>query len=122
MIFQVAGNSGNGVFEAAQEGGFYAFGVDMDQKISAPEFDDVIIASMVKKVGDSIYDAIKKYIEEDSFEGGRNWVADMATGYISIAYGDEKSTQQVSDELKAEAEDLAQKIVAGEIEVNTTRQ
>ena len=77
---------------------------------------------MVKKVGDSIYDAIKKYIEEDSFEGGRNWVADMATGYISIAYGDEKSTQQVSDELKAEAEDLAQKIVAGEIEVNTTRQ
>ena len=122
VIFQVAGNSGNGVFEAAQEGGFYAFGVDMDQKISAPEFDDVIIGSMIKEVGDSIYDAIKKYIEEESFEGGRNWVADMATGYIAIAYGDENSTQQVSEELKAEADDLAQKIIAGEIEVKTTRE
>lgn len=122
VIFQVAGNSGNGVFEAAKEGGFYAFGVDMDQKISAPEFDDVIIGSMVKEVGDSIYDAIKKYIEEESFEGGRNWVADMATGYIAIAYGDENSTQQVSDELKKEADELAQKIIAGEIEVKTTRE
>ena len=46
----------------------------------------------------------------------------MATGYIAIAYGDENSTQQVSEELKAEADDLAQKIIAGEIEVKTTRE
>ena len=77
---------------------------------------------MVKQLGNSIYDAIKKYIEEESFEGGRNWVADMATGYIAIAYGDENSTQQVSDELKKEADELAQKIIAGEIEVKTTRE
>ncbi|MCI7619413.1 MAG: BMP family ABC transporter substrate-binding protein [Firmicutes bacterium] len=122
VIFQVAGNSGNGVFEAAQEGGFYVIGVDMDQKISASTFDDVIICSMVKKVGDSIFEAVRKYIEDESWEGGRVWVADMATGYIGIAYGDENSTQQVPDELKADVEDLSQKIVSGEIEVETTRQ
>ena len=110
------------MFEAAQEGGFYVIGVDMDQKISASTFDDVIICSMVKKVGDSIFEAVRKYIEDESWEGGRVWVADMATGYIGIAYGDENSTQQVPDELKADVEDLSQKIVSGEIEVETSRQ
>ena len=46
----------------------------------------------------------------------------MATGYVSIAYGNEDSVQQVSDELKAAADDVKGKIVAGEIKVSTTRQ
>lgn len=122
VIFQVAGNSGNGVFEAAQEGSFYAIGVDQDQKISASVFDDVIICSMIKEVGNSIYDTVKKYAEEEIWEGGREWIADMATGYIGVAYGDENSTQQVGEELKAQVEELSQKIVSGEIEVETTRE
>lgn len=122
IIFQIAGNSGNGVFEAAKEGGYYAIGVDQDQKISAPEFDEQIICSMKKEVGNSIYDTVKALVEEDIWEGARVWVADMATGYISIAYGDENSTQQVGDALKAEVDALAAKIVSGEIEVETTRE
>lgn len=122
IVFQIAGNSGNGVFEAAEEGGYYAIGVDQDQKLSAPEFDDVIICSMKKEVGNSIYDTVKALVEEGTWEGARVWVADMATGYISIAYGDENSTQQVGDDLKAEVEELAQKIVSGEIVVDTTRE
>ncbi|MBR5229263.1 MAG: BMP family ABC transporter substrate-binding protein, partial [Firmicutes bacterium] len=122
VIFQIAGNTGNGVFEAAKEGGYYAIGVDQDQKISAPEFDDVIICSMKKEVGTSIYDTVKALVEEGTWEGGRVWVADMATGYISIAYGDENSTQQVGDDIKASVDELAQKIVSGEIEVVTTRE
>lgn len=42
--------------------------------------------------------------------------------YISIAYGDENSTQQVSEELKSEVEDIAASIVSGEINVETARQ
>ena len=122
IIFHAAGNSGIGVFEAAKEGGFYAIGVDMDQKISASDYDDVIICSMVKEVGNSIYETVRKLIEDETWEGGRVWVADMATGYVRIAYGDEGSTQQVPDELKSEVEDLSQMIIAGEIEVKTTRQ
>lgn len=122
VIFQVAGNTGNGVFAAAKEAGFYAIGVDQDQKISASEYDEQIICSMKKEVGNSVYDTIKAFIEDENWEGARIWTADMSSGYISIAYGDENSTQQISEELKAEVEEIAASIVAGEIKVETTRQ
>ena len=120
VVFQIASKCGDGVFEAAKEAGFYAIGVDSDQKYIDPE---VIICSMCKQVGDSIYDAVKQYQEkgEDCGLFGTTWVADMATGYVGVGYGEEGATQQISDELKAEVEDLAKKIVAGEITVETTR-
>lgn len=122
VVFQVAGNTGNGVFAAAKEAGFYAIGVDQDQKITAAEYDEQIICSMKKEVGTSIYDAIKAFVEDETWEGGRIWTVDMSSGYISIVYGDEDSVQQVPDELKAEVEEIAAQIVAGEIKVETTRQ
>ena len=122
VIVQIAGNTGNGVFAAAQEAGFYAIGVDQDQKISAPEYDKQIICSMKKEVGLSIYDTIKTFIEEEKWEGARVWTADMATGYVSIAYGNEDSEQQISDAIKSEVEEIAGKIVSGDIVVDTTRQ
>ena len=122
VIFQIAGNTGNGVFAAAQEAGFYAIGVDQDQKISATEYDKQIICSMKKEVGLYIYDTIKTFIEEEKWEGARVWTADMATGYVSIAYGNEDSEQQISDAIKSEVEEIAGKIVSGDIVVDTTRQ
>lgn len=120
VIFQIASKCGDGVFEAAQEAGFYAIGVDSDQKYIA---DDVIICSMVKQVGSSIYDAVKQYMEKGDDCGlfGTTWVADMANGYVGLAYGEDGATQQVSDELKAEVEELVKQIVSGEIVVDTTR-
>ena len=120
VVFQIASKCGDGVFEAAKEKGFYAIGVDSDQKYIDPE---VIICSMCKEVGDSIYDAVKQYMEKGDDCGlwGTTWVADMATGYVGIGYGEEGATQQVSDEIKLEVEGLAKMIVDGEIEVETTR-
>lgn len=121
VIFQVAGYAGNGVFQAAQEGGFYAIGVDQDQKISASEYDDVIICSVKKEVGNSIYDTIKNFIEDEVWEGAKNRVCGMDEGYVSIAYGNDKSTQQVPEEVKNDTAELAKKIASGNIEVETTR-
>ena len=118
VIFQIASKAGDGVFEAAQEGNFYAIGVDSDQKYIA---DDVIICSMKKEVGTSIYEAIKAYLNGDTSLWGTTWIADMSNGYVGIGYGEEGSTQQVPDEVKAEVEALAAKIVSGEIKVDTTR-
>ena len=120
VIFQIASKCGDGVFEAAQEEGFYAIGVDSDQKHIAPE---VIICSMCKQVGNSIYDAVKQYMEKGDDCGlfGTTWIADMATGYVGLAYGEEGSVQQIPDEIKAEVEELAKKIISGEITVDTTR-
>ena len=120
VVFQIASKCGDGVFEAAKEKGFYAIGVDSDQKYIDPE---VIICSMCKEVGDSIYDAVAQYLKKGDDCGlwGTTWVADMATGYVGVGYGDEGSTQQVTDAVKAEVEELAKKIVSGEIKVETTR-
>ena len=120
VIFQIASKCGDGVFEAAQEEGFYAIGVDSDQKHIAPE---TIICSMRKEVGQSIYHAVKQYMEkgDDCNLFGTTWIADMATGYVGLAYGEEGSVQQISDEIKAEVEELAKMIISGEIVVDTTR-
>ena len=118
VIFQIASATGDGVFEAAKEKGFYAIGVDSDQKYIDPE---VIICSMKKEVGDSIYAAVSELLDGDASRWGTTWVADMSTGYIGIGYGEDDAPQQIPDELKAEVEELAAQIVSGDIVVDTTR-
>lgn len=121
VIFQVAGNTGNGVFQAAKEDGFYAIGVDQDQKISASEYDDVIICSVKKEVGNSIYDTIRAFIEDETWDGGQNRVCGMDEGYISIAYGNSESKQQISEDLKNDVAALAKKIAGGTIVVESSK-
>ena len=116
IVFQVASRTGEGVFEAAAERGLYAIGVDSDQKYINP---DVIICSMIKQVNLSIVEAVTAYATEGTWMGGQIWVADMSTGLIDVGYGDDTMTQQVSDELKAEVEEIKTQIINGEIEVPT---
>lgn len=118
IIFNVAGNTGNGIFAAARERGFYAIGVDCDQKLTSRENDRVIICSMKKDIGQSIYDTIADFIDSSAWNGGTIVDTNMATGYVSIAYGDENSRQFISDVLKKRVSDLADQIIAGDIEVN----
>ena len=116
IIFQVASRTGEGVFEAAAERGLLAIGVDSDQKYINP---DVIICSMVKEVGLSIQQTVSALLNDGSWNGGQIWVADMSTDLIDVGYGEDTMTQQVSDELKAEVEQIKADIIAGEIEVPT---
>ena len=118
VIFQIASAAGAGVFEAAKEYGFYAIGVDSDQKYIAPE---QIICSMKKEVGQSIYTAVEALCKGDSSQWGTTWVAGLSEGYVGVGYGDDSMTQQVPDEVKSEVENLAKKIVSGEIKVDSTR-
>ncbi len=119
IIFAVAGNSGSGVIESGKEDGYYVIGVDSDQKYIAP---DTIICSMVKNVDESIYKVVKDFVKDGKFEGNRTWIADMATGFISVGYGEKDAAQQVSDELKKEVENIQKDIVDGKIKVDTARQ
>ena len=118
VVFAVAGKTGLGVFEAGAEKGALAIGVDSDQKAEAPE---VVACSMMKCVGDSIYVVVEQYVNDGVFEGGTIWDADLSTGLIAIGYGTEDMPQQVSPELVAEAEALMEKIISGEIVVESTR-
>ncbi len=118
VVFAVAGKTGEGVIEAAAEKGKYAIGVDADQKYINP---DVIVASMKKNVGLSIYTAIKDDMVSGVWKGGTAWLADMASGFVDIGYGTEDMVQQVSDELKAKVESIKQLIISKKIVVDTTR-
>ena len=112
VVFAVAGRTGEGVFSAAREVNRLAIGVDGDQKYIDP---DRIVCSMVKRVGQSIYDMVSD--PETHWCGGQVFVASMESGYIGLAYGDDSMPQQVSDELKAELEVIRQQIVDGAIVV-----
>ena len=116
IVFQVASRTGEGVFEAAAERGLYAIGVDSDQKYINP---DVILCAMIKRVNSSIEQAVTAYAQDGTWMGGQIWVADMSTGLIDVGYGDDTMTQQVSDELKAEVEQIKAQIISGEIVVPT---
>ena len=118
VIFQIASAAGAGVFEAAKEYGFYAIGVDSDQKYIAPE---QIICSMRKEVGQSIYTAVEALVKGDASLWGTTWVADLSEGYVSVSYGDDSMPQQVPAEVKDQVITLQQKIVEGEIKVDSTR-
>ena len=120
VIFQIASAAGDGVFEAAKEKGFYAIGVDSDQKYIDPE---VIICSMKKEVGNSIYDAVEALLntEIDLMNNTHLWVTDLSSGYVGIGYGEEGSVQQIPDDLKTTVAKLAIQIANCNILVDTTR-
>src|SRR6185295_19064711 len=70
IVYQAAGGSGGGVFEAAKTAGGKAIGVDSDQyKTADPAVKDVIMTSLLKKVDVAVYDFIKSVVD-DKFTAG----------------------------------------------------
>jgi basic membrane protein A len=83
VFFQVAGKTGNGVLEAACEAGIYGIGVDVDQFISTPEYQDCIIVSAEKKLKKNVADMIAKVAEGTEPSGGIK--LDIVTDDVGIS-------------------------------------
>ncbi len=121
IVFQIAGGTGQGVFEAAVEDGKYAIGVDSDQATiiadSDPEQAARILTSMMKNVDNSILRGLKMHMEGTAPYGTAESLG-MAEGGVGLArnkYYDESTP----DEVKALVDAAEAKIVAGEIKVDT---
>ncbi|MCD6356137.1 MAG: BMP family ABC transporter substrate-binding protein [Anaerolineaceae bacterium] len=119
-VFQVAGGTGVGVFQAAKEAGKWAIGVDSDQALiieeTDPELAAVIATSMLKNVDKSLYRALKLF-KEGTLPFGTNENLGIPDG-VGLAYNKyyEKYTpQEVKDKI-AEAEAA---VIAGDIVVDT---
>ena len=113
IVFQVAGGSGGGVFEAAKAAGGKAIGVDSDQYLTAdPKVKDVIMTSMLKKVDVAVYDFITS-VNDDKFTAGTT-TYDLSKDGVGYA----TSGGQV-DDIKTQLEDAKAKIISGEIKVPT---
>ena len=121
VIFQVAGFTGTGVYQEAQKRGLYAIGVDKDHKIEFPEYDDCILCSVKKDIGRSIRKIIFQYANENTFDGGRVLLGNMAKGYVDLVYGDSSSKQLVEKYLKEEITEIKADIIDGDLKVDTVR-
>jgi basic membrane protein A and related proteins len=118
IVFQIAGGTGMGVFQAAQEMGKYAIGVDSDQATiiaeTNPEQARFIPTSMLKNVDNSLYRAISLHLD-GQLEYGKTEALGVAEGGVGLAYNnffDEATPQEVKDRLaQAEADLLAGNII-----------
>ncbi len=91
IIFQIAGGTGQGIFEAAQERGTYAIGVDSDQasilEDTDPELASVVLTSMMKNVGESLYRSVDLMLKGE-LPFGTTDILGITEGGIGLAYND----------------------------------
>lgn len=115
IVYHGAGGTGLGVFEAAQSSGRYAIGVDNDQSLSAPEFSDVIIASMVKRVNTAVYESVESIVN-DEFEGGVVNDLGLEEDGVGTVVGQDFE-DDIPDEVLNEVDSTRQAIIDGDITV-----
>lgn len=118
--YNVAGNAGLGQIEAAAEMGLYAFGVDSDQAALLPDYAASIPTSALKNVGNSLYRAIKLDMEGELEYGIAESLgfAEGGVGLVKDAHWEEV----VPETIRTKIDELEQKIIDGEIVVDTTRE
>lgn len=111
VIFQAAGNSGLGVFDAAEETGKLAIGVDSNQNWIKPGF---ILTSMIKRVDVAVYSTVKEVVEK-RFRGGIHLYGldNDGVGFALDQYNEKLISKELLDELSVAKE----KIIKGEIKV-----
>ncbi len=121
-IFQVAGGSGIGAIEAGVDRSKDILGVDSDQSVAFEAegntaFADVIVTSVLKNVGDSLYRAIDLFVKGELNVGATDslGLAENGVGLAINSYYEAK----VNEELRAELQDMNEKIVSGDIVVDT---
>jgi basic membrane protein A len=117
IVYHAAGNTGTGVFQAAQEQGKFAIGVDRDQSVTKDSYANVILASMVKRVDTAVYNAVEAVVN-DEFEGGTTTALGLDDDGVGIVYG-----QQLGSSIPSGVKDAIsgsrQSIIDGDISVPT---
>ncbi len=114
IILPVAGPVGLGTAAAAQErGNAYIIGVDTDWTVSSPEYADITLTSIMKNMDVAVYNAIQQVLE-GTFQGGV-FVGTLENNGVGIAPFHELDSM-VSDDLKAQLEEVRQGIINGEIQ------
>lgn len=121
IAFNVAGETGLGLLDAAKEMKKYAIGVDSDQylmfKDSDPEKASYIVTSMMKNVDKSIYRAIKLHLE-GKLPYGQAEALGIKEGGVGVA-DNENYKKLVPEEFRNKIKELENKILNGEIVVET---
>ncbi len=104
VFYQVAGGSGDGLFEACLETGTWAIGVDSDQyqaykDSENPEKADVILTSMLKEVGNSLVSIVHSIDNGEDVWKKTNTLGlvENAVGYVDNDFFKANVPQEVRD-------------------------
>lgn len=123
VIYHAAGGTGLGLFKATKamtkaDKKLWAIGVDQDQALTVPEYADVILTSMVKRVDTATYDTVKG-IAAGTFDGGQSKVFTLKDKGVDIAGTSSKNTPKDILDL---VEKYRTAIVDGKITVPATKE
>lgn len=119
VIFTAAGNSGLGAFDAVEQYGKndageankFVIGVDANQNHVKPGF---VLTSMVKRVDNAVYDAVKQVLD-GNFQGGFHVFGLDKDG---VAYAmDQHNKSLIPEDVITKVEAAKSQIIAGEIKV-----
>jgi basic membrane protein A len=115
ILFQVAGATGNGMFQSICEKGdpYWAIGVDVDQGLDPNLCPDRTLTSAIKYLDYATYHAIKNVVD-DTFESGLI-VMELKNG--GVAYAPGRTKDVLTQEEVNKVEHLKQMIIDGEITV-----
>ena len=111
IIFQAAGNSGLGVFDAAESYKKFAIGVDSNQNWVKPGF---ILTSMIKRIDTAVYEVINDETQ-GKFQGGVH-IYGLENKGVDYAL-DEYNKALIPQEVIEKVEKAKQDIIAGKIKV-----
>lgn len=119
VIFTAAGNSGLGAFDAVEQYGKndqgeanrFVIGVDSNQNAVKPGF---VLTSMVKRVDNAVYDAVKEVLE-GKFVGGFHVFGLDKDG---VAYAMDKNNEKlIPEDVIVKVEEAKKEIIDGKIKV-----
>ena len=103
VVFQVAGQCGLGVLDAAKQKSVQGIGVDADQAYLG----DQIMTSALKKVDVAVYNEVKA-LQDDTFKGGANAIFDVKSGGVGIG-----KTNSIGAKYDAQIKEQETKISSG---------
>ena len=111
IVMPVAGPAGlGGAAYCAESGSCMIIGVDVDWTVSASEYSDVILTSVLKNMNVAVFEAIKS-VQDGTFAGGL-YVGTLANNGVGLA-----DVKGASDELNAGLDAVKQGIIDGSISV-----
>jgi basic membrane protein A len=114
VIMPVAGVVGTGAAAVLQERGGLLIGVDADWVVTAPQYKDIVLASVLKNMDVAVYGVVEQ-VKAGSFIGG-TWVGTLANNGVGLKSGsmEDKVPQTLKDELAAIRNDvIAKKVWTG---------
>lgn len=114
VLFQVAGKTGNGVLQSAEEAGIYAIGVDVDQWQSTSDQAECIVTSAEKKLSKAVSEGIIAFGGGDARAGNVPYGAD--NDGIGLAPFYQFDGNVITDEIKTAVTEAFDQMASGDLD------